>query len=123
MGGYALPVIILLNLPWGGFQALGIAAIFLLMAITSLGAAGLAGLMGQRLQTLGLNASDAGATVRGAVAMELAAVFPIIGWFIFIPVAFVISLGATAFALIGWTSRPKIQTTPAKNRAEVLAST
>ena len=103
--GYLIPVTILFNLPWGGFKLMGFIAILGLLAFTSLGAAGLATLMGQRLHHLGLNSSAAGATIRGAVAMELAAVFPLIGWFIFIPLAFIVTLGATLFALLGWMPR------------------
>ena len=96
-----LPLIILFNLP--GFQALGFAGVFSLLTITSLGAAGLASLMGQRLH--GLNVSPAGATIRGAVVMELAAAFPLVGWFVFIPLTFLITLGAAVFALLGWEPR------------------
>ncbi len=103
---YLLPVIILLNLPWAGFKAMGFGASFLLMALTSIGSAGLAGLMGERLRQLGFEASTAGATVHGAVAMELAAAFPLIGWFIFIPLTFILALGAALFALLRWNPRP-----------------
>ena len=103
----AIPLIVLFNLPWGGFQVMGFIGIFVLMAVASLGAAGLAGLLGQRMQGLGLSASAVGATLRGAVAMELAAAFPIIGWFIFIPLTFVVVFGAALFALVGWVPRPK----------------
>lgn len=99
---YLIPVVVLISLPLGVFKAIGTGAIFILVALTSLGAAGLAGLMGQRLQSLGLESTMVGATVRGAVAMELAAAFPVIGWFIFIPLIFIVSLGATIFALVGW---------------------
>jgi hypothetical protein len=103
---YLIPTIILFNLPWTGFQALGAIAVFVLLTITSLGAAGLAGLMGQRLHDLGLASSMVGATVRGAVAMELAAIFPVIGWLVFIPITFILALGAFLFAILGWMPRP-----------------
>lgn len=107
LGIYLIPTLILFNLPWGGFQLIGAVGVFILLTITSIGAAGLAGLMGQRLDNLGINSSSAvGATVRGAVALELAAVFPLIGWFIFIPITFMMALGAFLFALVGWMPRP-----------------
>lgn len=106
LAGYLIPVTLLFNLPWGGFKAMGFLAVMLLLAFTSLGAAGLAGLMGQRLHHLGLTGSVAGATLRGAVALELAAVFPIIGWFVFIPLTFITVLGAALFALLGWMPQP-----------------
>ncbi len=119
---YLIPVIILFNLPWGIFNGLGLGAIFGLIAITSLGAAGLAGLMGRRLQGLGLETSVVGATIRGAVVLELAAVFPLIGWFIFIPLAFMISLGATCFAVLGWMPHSKTQEVAAQSMQNVPAS-
>jgi hypothetical protein len=93
---------------------MGFIAVLGLLAFTSLGAAGLATLMGQRLHHLGLNSSAAGATIRGAVALELAAAFPLIGWFIFIPLAFIVALGATLFALLGWMPRatPRVVVPP-----------
>jgi Na+/melibiose symporter-like transporter len=105
----SIPIIILFNLPWGGFQAMGAAALIGLMAIASLGAAGLAGLIGRQLRELGLKSSEVGATLWGGVAMGLAAVFPLVGWFVFLPLAFVVTLGAAAFALLGWMPRNRPQ--------------
>lgn len=102
---YLIPLIILFNLPSGGFQAMGSVGVFMLFTFTSLGTAGLAELLGRRLIGLGLNSSAAGATLRGAVALELAAVFPFIGWFIFIPLTYIIATGAAFFALLGWMPR------------------
>ena len=109
--GSSLPLIILFNLPWGGFRAIGIAGMLLLLAVASLGAAGLAAMMGQRLQSLGLNSSQVGATVRGAIALELAAVFPLVGWFFVIPLTFITTLGAAVFSLLGWLPRSQTQNT------------
>ncbi len=127
VGGFALPlylipVIILFNLPWGVFKAMGAGATFILLALTSLGAAGLAGFMGQRLQSLGLDASTIGATVRGAVAMELAAAFPLIGWFIFIPLTFIASFGATVLAFISRIPRPTKQPASTQDVQEIPLS-
>jgi hypothetical protein len=118
LAAYLVPVIILFNLPGGGFKLMGFVAVLGLLAFTSLGAAGLAAIMGQRL---GLDSSAAGATIRGAVAMELAAVFPLIGWFIFIPVTFIVALGATLFALLGWMPRPSQRPVSLPNNQEVSA--
>ena len=107
LGLFFIPVIILLNVPLQGAQLMGFIAIFLLMAFASLGGAGLAELLARRLHAAGVETSAAGATIRGAVALELAAIFPFVGWFIFIPLAFVISLGATVFALLKWVPRQK----------------
>ena len=105
LGFYLVPVLILFNVPLPGAQLMGFIALFLLMAAASVGGAGLAALLAHRLQAAGVHTSAAGATIRGAVALELAAIFPVIGWFVFIPLAFVMSLGATAFALLRWVPR------------------
>jgi hypothetical protein len=114
---YLIPVIILFNLPWEVFPALGLLALFALGAIASLGAAGLASALGQRLTHLGVESSTAGSIIRGAVAIELAAVFPFIGWFIFIPVTFTFTLGAAIFALFGWMPRTKSESGPTQDQA------
>lgn len=81
----------------GPLQALGWLALALLLAAASLGAAGLAALMGERLRgRASLSAAD---MVRGAVALELAAVVPVVGWFVVLPVVALIGLGAAGVAL------------------------
>ena len=112
LGLYLIPVIILFNVPWEGAQLLGFIAILVLMAFASLGGAGLAELLGRRLQASGVETSAVGATIRGTVAMELAAIFPFIGWFVFVPLAFIISLGATVFAVLRWVPRQKVKAAP-----------
>jgi hypothetical protein len=46
-----------------------------------------------------------GAFVRGAVVLELAVSFPVLGWFFIFPLAFVTAFGATGFALLNWMPR------------------
>ena len=123
----AIPVAIFFNLPWGGAQAIGFLSLFVLLTIASLGAAALAELLGGRLQSLGASVSPVGATVRGAVALELAAIFPLIGWFVVIPLTLISAFGAALFALVGWAPRPidqPAQTAPSIEDvpADVLAS-
>ncbi|HMA36556.1 MAG TPA: hypothetical protein VKY74_19025 [Chloroflexia bacterium] len=99
-------VVILLKIPAGPVQLAGWLAVFVLLSGASLGAAGLAALLGDRLRGAGLAVSRPGALLRGAVALELAAVFPLIGWFVLIPLAGVCALGAAGFALLHWMPRP-----------------
>lgn len=102
-----IPLAVLLAIG-GPAQAIGWLGIASSLTFASLGAAGLAALMARRLQgTSQLTA--AGAFVRAAIALELAAAFPFIGWVVVVPLAIVISLGATVFALLRWqpaTARP-----------------
>ncbi|MEM7031034.1 MAG: hypothetical protein AAF629_15820 [Chloroflexota bacterium] len=106
MGVVAFALGLLFAIPGGG-QALGIVLLLIMLTVASFGAAGLAELMGQRLRLHGLAVSNIGATVRGAIALELAAVFPVIGWFIVIPLTLVASFGAAIYALLRWQPRPK----------------
>jgi hypothetical protein len=103
----AIPVVILLALPFGPAKFLGS---FLLMAsliIASLGASGLAALMASRLVARsGAEAVGLKNFVGGAVALELAAIFPLLGWLIVIPFTIITCLGASLFALLGWMPRP-----------------
>ncbi len=104
----ALPIIILLNLKVGGLQFIGYLGIIVLWLCSSIGAAGLAALMGERLRGNGVNVSASGALLRGALALELAQIFPILGWFVLIPLTTICSLGAAGFALLHWTPRPVV---------------
>ncbi len=99
-----IPIVVLLALPLGPAKLAGWTLIFAALGIASLGAAGLAAKMaGQIERTAGPATSKLGAFVRAAVALELAAAFPLIGWVIVIPLATVTALGATAFALLRWS--------------------
>ena len=107
---FAIPIVFLFALGNGVTQFIGWATIFVVLTVASLGASGLAAKMGERLSARsGNTATPISAFVRGGIALELAAAFPVIGWFIFIPLAIVTSLGATAFALLRWVPRPVAQ--------------
>jgi hypothetical protein len=96
-----IPIAILLNLPFGGGRLIGFLLIFLALATSSIGAAGLAAKMGSRLAELSYGRiSPAGAFIRGAIALELAAAFPVVGWFVVLPAALFTALGATTLALL-----------------------
>jgi hypothetical protein len=99
--GFLIPILILLNLPSGFFKFLGFVGIGIMLVISSIGAAGLASRFADKLNRLG-NFSVIGAFVRGAAIIELASILPVVGWFIFLPIATVTSLGASAFALLNW---------------------
>jgi hypothetical protein len=106
----AVPVLVLVALPFGPAKFLGYSLLAVLLAVAGIGAAGLAARMGGVLAQRSTNLSPAGAFVRGAIALELAAVFPVIGWMVVIPLAVLVSLGATAFALLKWVPRANKET-------------
>lgn len=112
--GLVIPIVVLLALPLGPAKLAGWTLIFASLGIASLGAAGLAAKMaGQIERVSGPTTSKLSAFVRAAVALELAAAFPLIGWVIVIPLATVTSLGATAFALMRWSPTRAAEPTPA----------
>jgi len=110
---FLTPILILFNLPGSFAQFLGFTGVFVGLTFASIGTAGLSKLMGVQLQKNGTSLTVTGVMVRGAVAMELAAIVPFIGWFIFLPLAFIASLGAVFFALLKWKPRVKTQPAPA----------
>jgi hypothetical protein len=105
------PILILASLPFGPAKFVGWTLAVTVLGLSGLGAAGLVAIMGREINRTSSNVSAVGAFVRGAVALELAAVFPVIGWFLVIPLATITCLGATGFALLHWMPRRKEQVT------------
>ena len=102
-----LTVAALLSMALGPANFLGGALLVGSLSLASLGASGMAGMMGQRLRPRSSEtASEAARFLRGAIALELAAAFPVIGWFLAIPLIILCSLGAAAFAVLGWMPQP-----------------
>ena len=105
----AVPIVVLLALPFSLAKFVG--AILLLSALTfaSLGAAGIAGAMARQwLARVQFGSPGPSHFVRAAVALELAAAFPLLGWLLIIPVTILVSLGAATFGALGW--QPKVKT-------------
>jgi hypothetical protein len=97
------PIGILVSLPGGPAKFLGWSLAVIVLALSSLGAAGLAGYMGEGMRKhTHPTSTPLNVFLRGAIALELAAAFPLIGWFIVIPITTIICLGATVFALTKW---------------------
>lgn len=103
-----IPIVILMALPIGPAQSLGWILIAASLTISSIGSAGIAAHLGERMKQTGNNYSSLSAFLRGAVILELAAFLPIIGWlFVWIPLL-ITSFGATAFALLNWMPKVKV---------------
>lgn len=101
-----IPITILLALPFGPAKFLGGVLLLGALAFASLGAAGMAEAMAGVLQEkLDVETSSLGAFLRSAVALELAAAFPALGWFLFLPVALVASLGAAVQGALNRSGR------------------
>jgi hypothetical protein len=100
-------ILVTVQIPGPG-QAFGFALAIIGMALGSLGAAGMARLLGERIRPLAKPNSDMMNLLRGAIVYELACLVPFVGWFIFAPLVGMMVLGAAVFALIGWMPKPVI---------------
>ncbi len=102
-----VPIFILLALPFGPAKLIGWIMLGASLAFSSIGSAGIAAHLGARLTQQG-NLSPISGFIRGAVILELAAFFPILGWlFVWIPLL-ITAFGATTFALLNWMPREKV---------------
>ena len=110
---WSIPAAVLIALPIGPIKLVGWLLIILLLGLGSLGAAGLSVKMGLALsRKQDFPNPDPGAFLGGAIALELAAAFPIIGWFLFFPLSTMITLGASAFAILNWMPADKLLREP-----------
>lgn len=101
-----VPLLIgLMSAPSGVLKLLGWTTLFGLLTVISLGAAGMTGLMAERLSSVGGAASRAGALLRSAVALELAVIVPLVGWFVALPLLGCCALGAALHSLADRRSR------------------
>ena len=100
-----IPIVILLSLPFGPAKFLGWILLATSLALSSIGSAGIAAHFGERMKQTGNNYSPLVAFIRGAVVLELAAFFPVLGWLFLWPLALVTAFGATGFALLNWMPR------------------
>jgi len=101
-----IPIVILLALPIGPAKFLGWILLAASLAFSSIGSAGIAAHLGDRL-TQQSNISPLGGFVRGAVVLELAVFFPVIGWLFIWTIMLITAFGATGFALLNWMPREK----------------
>lgn len=97
------------QVPFGPVRATAFLAAIAGMGLGTIGAAGMARILGDRLKTMADPSSTLTSLVRGAVVYELACLFPIVGWFLFTPLAGVMVMGAAVFGVLGWLPRPQIQ--------------
>jgi hypothetical protein len=110
---------VMLRSPFGGVKLLGFIALVAIGAALSIGASGMALLMGRRISEMSDSRSGFASMVRGSAVFSLALGFPVIGWFLFLPIALVISLGAGTRAL--WrSSQSVLPLNPAKPDYDVL---
>ena len=109
----AIPIIILFALPFGPAKALAWILLAASLALSTIGSAGIAAHLGERMKAKGKDISSLGAFIRGSVVLELAAFFPAIGWLFLWPIAIITAFGAMAFAILNWMPRKKPQVSSA----------
>jgi Na+/melibiose symporter-like transporter len=101
-----IPIVVLLALPFGPAKFTGWLLLAAALAVSSIGSAGIAAHLGERL-TRQSSISALSGFVRGSVILELAAFFPVLGWFFVWPLLIIMAFGATGFALLNWMPREK----------------
>ena len=103
-----IPIVILLALPFGPAKFFGWILLGASLAISSIGSAGIAAHLGARLSKHS-TVTPLNGFIRGSVILELAAFFPVLGWFFIWPLMLITAFGATGFALLNWKPREKTQ--------------
>ncbi|MGE0129597.1 MAG: hypothetical protein AB7U82_16080 [Blastocatellales bacterium] len=76
------------------------ATVCLYLMIANCGAAGLVTAIGERLRSPVDSAQPWRATLRGGVALGLASLLPILGWFVILPVSMTVGCGASLISLL-----------------------
>ncbi len=89
--------VVMLSLPLPLFKLVGWVVLLAVLALASLGLAGLSRVVGRRVALLQPEMGEYPAFLRGAGFLVAACLFPVLGWMLFAPVALVVSLGA------GWS--------------------
>ena len=96
--GTALGVMFMnLGNPLGQFM--GVSTLFLLVSLAILGSAGLASLIGHRLNSPQDAHQPWKRVYRGAIVLAITFVFPLVGWFLVLPVTFLSGFGAALMSL------------------------
>ncbi len=93
--------------PSGALKGIAAVSAVIGLGLSSIGVAGLARLLGERISFLGETRSELVNLVGGAVIYELACLAPPVGWFLFLPLSVVTTVGAAVFALLRWVPRQK----------------
>ena len=120
-----IPIVILLSLPIGPAKFAGWILLAASLALSSIGSAGIAAHLAEQMKRAGNGFTSLGGFIRGAVILELAAFFPVLGWFFLWPLALITALGATTFALLNWMPRetsqiPSATTSPSPINSPIL---
>jgi len=107
--------IVLLYQPFPLVKFVGWIGVMTLVAIASLGASGIAQMIAGRIQKIETGISGFGALSRGAGILVVSGLVPVFGWFVFGPLALLISIGVGAQALFSTVQDESGATAPPAN--------
>lgn len=101
-GVLLLWVVITSQIGNGLIQATAFIVAIIGMGLATIGASGMARLLGERIGNRSSPHSEMHNLVRGSVVYLLACLTPIVGWFLFVPIASIAIVGAATFGLLNW---------------------
>ncbi len=96
----------------GPTKALGLLVLAAGLAFLAVGFAGVATAVGRALPSRSDEARPWAPTLRGAIVLELAMIVPLVGWLLVLPLCAMISVGATAIALVRRLVVPRVFAPP-----------
>lgn len=96
----------------GPLRAVGVGLAGVLFFLTAVGSASMCRLLGDRLGRISNPNSELAHLLRGALVYELAALVPLLGWFIFFPIMAVLVVGSATFSLLRWVPRTQQKPEP-----------
>ncbi len=86
--------------PSGVIKLVGIVLFSNLLAAGAIGASGMAKMLGSRIRMMDASRSEFSALARGAGVLVVAGLVPLVGWFAFFPIGFLMALGAGVTAVL-----------------------
>ena len=98
--------VVLMNAPVAAAKLVGLFGFFAVLLVCFVGAAGLARFIGSRLPSPEDAARPWKAVIRGWAVLYLASVLPVIGWFLFLPLALFAGFGAAVLGMFAPQAAP-----------------
>jgi hypothetical protein len=109
--------VVLMQNPLTPLKIAGIGLLFTELVFAFAGTAGVARFLGSRLPSPADAERPWKAVIRGWVVLYLASLLPVIGWFVFLPVALLTGFGAALLGLVTPKPAPAPAPAPAKQEA------
>ncbi len=101
LGGVpAIAAILLFRVPVPLIKLCGVVLGLIVLAVGTIGGAGLALRLGDQIGEISGAKTSLGSLVRGGILFSLAAMFPLIGWYIIAPISVTCALGAGIQAIL-----------------------